>query len=484
MMKSPLSFADCGLARLQPVLSVNMPAYLKRRVFMENVDLLINARWLLPIAPANQILENFALAVRDEYIVDLLPQAEANKKYTADQHLELNDHVVLPGLVNAHTHTPMNLFRGLADDLQLLDWLQNHIWPAEKALINAESVRAGTRLAIAEMLRGGTTCFNDHYFFHDTIAKAASEAGMRALIGVVIMSVPTEWASDEKAYLARAQETLEKAENHSLITWALAPHAPYTVSDTAFKEIKKLAEYYDLPIHIHLHETKVEIEQGLKSYGKRPLAHLHDLGLLSQRLIAVHMTQLTSEEIKLVADTQTNIVHCPESNLKLSSGIAPIAKLVDAGVNVAIGTDGAASNNDLDLFGEMRTASFTAKVSGLDPTHLPAPEILKMATLNGAKALGLEDKIGSLEPGKFADVIAVDLSSFLTQPVFNPVSHLVYAINRLQVSDVWVAGKQLLKGGEFTQLDTKQIVKDSLKWAKKALPFKAENRLAETNAIT
>lgn len=444
---------------------------------MENIDLLISARWILPIAPQNQILERHALVIRGEYIIDLLSLEKAKQKYRTTDCLNLEDHVIMPGLVNSHTHTPMNLFRGLADDLQLLDWLQKHIWPAEKALINAESVRTGTELAIAEMLRGGTTCFNDHYFFHDTIAQVASEAGIRACVGILVMNVPTEWAEDEKTYLSRAKETLTKNEIHPLISWALAPHAPYTVSDTALKEIIKLSEQYNLPVHMHIHETKHEIEQGLQEYGKRPLARLHELGLLSQHLIAVHMTQLTPKEIELVRKTQTNVVHCPESNLKLASGIAPIAKLLRAGVNVAIGTDGAASNNDLDLFGEMRTAAFTAKVSGTDPTHLPAEEAIKMATLNGAKILGLENKIGSLEIGKLADIVAVDLSSYLTQPVFNPISHLVYATNRLQVSDVWVAGKQLLKQGEFTKLDIKRILKDSLKWVDRALPYKAFAKL-------
>lgn len=433
---------------------------------------IISARWILPITPQNQILEHYALVICGEYIIDLLPLRKAKKKYRLAHYLNLKDHILMPGLVNAHTHTPMNLFRGLADDLELLDWLKKHIWPAEKALINAESVRTGTELAIAEMLRGGITCFNDHYFFHDTIAKVASEAGIRACVGAVVMNIPTKFAKDEETYLSFAKETLAKSEASPLISWSLAPHAPYTVSDTALKEIIKLSERHNLPIHMHLHETKYEIKQSLRRYAKRPLARLHELGLLSKRLIAVHMTQLTPEEIELVQKTQTNVVHCPESNLKLASGIAPIAKLIRAGVNVAVGTDGAASNNDLDLLGEIRTAAFIAKVSGEDPTNLPAEETIKMVTLNGAKALGLENKIGSLEIGKLADIISVDLSSYLTQPVFNPISHLVYATNRLQVSDVWVGGKQLLKKGKFTKLDIKRIIKDSFKWTSQVSLFK------------
>ncbi|QTS83868.1 TRZ/ATZ family hydrolase [Coxiella endosymbiont of Amblyomma nuttalli] len=450
---------------------------------MENIDLLISARWILPIAPENKILEAHTLAIRGEYIVALLPLDEAKEKYHAEQYLNLKNHVLMPGLINAHTHTPMNLFRGLADDLQLFHWLQKYIWPAERTLINNKFVRDGTQLAIAEMLRGGTTCFNDHYFLHNTIAETAHKSGIRACVGILIMNVPTKWAKDEKTYLTCAEKTLLQKEHRSLITWTLAPHAPYTISDTALMQIEKLSDQYDLPIHMHLHETRDEIAQGLKEYGKRPLTRLHKLGLLSHRLIAVHMTQLTSEEIELLYHKRINVVHCPESNLKLASGIAPVVQLLKAGINVAIGTDSAASNNDLDLFGEMRTAAFVAKILNTDPTQLLAAEVIKMATLNGAKALGLGDKVGSLEAGKFADIIAMDLSSFLTQPVFNPMSHLVYAMSRLQVSDVWVAGKQLLREGKFTKLDIKRILEDSSKWTEKVLPFKAVAELETVNCV-
>lgn len=437
---------------------------------MENVDSLLTARWILPIAPNNCVLENHALAIRSDRIVALLPLAEAKQQYYAENYLEFKDHVLMPGLINAHTHTPMNLFRGLADDLQLMDWLQNHIWPAEKAIINTESVADGTRLAIAEMLRGGITCFNDNYFFHDTIAETAASEGMRACVGLVIINVPTQWAKNEKDYLQRAKTTLS-THSHPHITWAIAPHAPYTVTDKALIEIKNLSEKYGIPIHMHVHETHHEIESSLKEYGMRPLTRLHQLGLLSSRFIAVHMTQLSAEEIELIYDTKTNIVHCPESNLKLCSGFAPIAKLLKAHVNVAIGTDGVASNNDLDVFGEIRTAAFIAKAISGDPTTLPAHDALAMATINGAKALGLAHEIGSLEAGKAADIIAININSFLTQPVYDPMSLLVYALNRLQVSDVWVAGKRLLKNGELVQLDIERAQQMAAKWYQQAADF-------------
>lgn len=450
---------------------------------MENVDLLITARWTLPIAPKNRVLENYAVAIRGDRIVALVPLEEAKQSYYAEQYLELNDHVLMPGLINAHTHTPMNLFRGLADDLQLMDWLQNHIWPAEQAIIDDNSVATGTRLAIAEMLRGGTTCFNDNYFFHDTIAQTAAQEGMRACVGFLVINVPTQWADNEAGYFKRAMTTLENTKKHPLITWSLCPHAPYTVTDAGLKRVKELSDQYKIPIHMHMHETKTEIDQSMNEYGVRPLERVHKLGLLSPRFINIHMTQLTADEIKLVKETGAHVVHCPESNLKLASGFAPIAKLLQAGVNVAVGTDSAASNNDLDLFSEIRTASFTAKAIGADPTHLPAAQALAMATIHGAKAIGLENEIGSLEAGKAADLIAIDLSSFLTQPVYNPMSHLVYAISRLQVSDVWVAGKQLLKEGKFTQLDIEQVVAQTNQWANKARPFSKNNTVTTTEKV-
>lgn len=438
---------------------------------MHNIDLLITARWILPIAPKNIILEQHALAVKDDKIIDVLPLEQAKEQYYAEQYLDFPHHVLMPGLVNSHTHTPMNLFRGLADDLPLMDWLTKHIWPAEKALINAESVAVGTRLAIAEMIRGGTTCFNDNYFFPDITAQTAIETGMRVVAGNVIMSVPTDWASDEKGYFTRAENILRDFTPHPLVNWTITPHAPYTVNDDSFKKVREISDKYDLHVHLHLHETAFECEQSIKEFGVRPIARLQKLGLINEKLIAIHMVDVNSAEMDVIAKANASIVHCPESNLKLASGFAPIAEYVKRGINVAIGTDGAASNNDLDMFGELRTASFIAKAQSGDPTSLPAHDVIKMATLNGAKAIGLEKQIGSLEAGKFADFIAVDLSSYLTQPIYNPLSHLAYAVNRLQVSDVWIAGKRLLKNGEFTRLDTTELVESAQVWADKARQY-------------
>lgn len=439
---------------------------------MENIDQLLCARWVLPIAPQNIALENHAIALRNDRIIDVLPINEAKKRYQSQQVIDLPDHAVMPGLVNAHTHTPMNLFRGLADDLMLMDWLNNHIWPAENDVINADSVTAGCRIAIAEMIRGGTTCFNEMYFFPNETAETCINEGMRACVGLTIMNVPTGWAQTEDEYIQKAQEAYKNRPQNPLISWSIAPHATYTNSDSSLRKAKQLADEYHLVMNMHVHETLAELKIDLKNHQKRALHRLYDLGLLDDRFIAVHMVHLLREEIELVKEKGCHVVHCPESNLKLASGFAPVTKLLASGVNVAIGTDGAASNNDLDMFSELRITSMLAKAGSEDPTIIPAEQALAMATIHGAKALHLDHEIGSIEAGKAADIIAINLHHLFTQPIFNPISHLAYAVNRLQVSDVWVAGKQLLKNYEFTQLDVEKALAEANRWAKKAEPYK------------
>lgn len=440
---------------------------------MQEISTLIFARWVLPIAPQNNILEHHAVAINHDKIIDVLPIDDAKKKYKAKETLDRRDHVVMPGLVNTHCHNTMVLFRGLADDLPLMDWLNNHIWPAEGDIVCSESVKDGNRLAIAEMLRGGTTCFNDHYFFPEECAAVTIEEGMRGSIGLVFMNVPNQWAKDEDGYHQKALNTLKNRPQSNLISWMIAPHAPYTNSDRSLTLAKQLADEYNIGMHMHLHETQAELDIDLKAYGKHPIQRLHDLGLLDDKFLAVHMVLLTDEEIALCAKLGVHIAHCPESNMKLASGEPQIQKYINAGINVSLGTDGAASNNDLDMLGEMRTASFLAKLATRDSTALAAADAVKMATLNGAKALGLDDKIGSLEAGKQADIIAIDMNHLFTQPIFNPFSHLTYAVNRSQVSDVWVAGKQLLNKGEFTQLDLEKTIAAANKWAHKCDRYKS-----------
>lgn len=432
---------------------------------MQPIDTLIHGRWILPIVPRSKILENHSLAIHKDRIIDLLPTDSVHQHYQAKNNIDRKNHVIMSGLINTHNHTPMHLFRGLADDLQLMDWLQNYIWPAEGKILGSQSVYDASLLAIAEMLRGGTTCFNDHYFYPNDTAKAAIHAGMRGVMGLWVGNAPTGWAKDADECLQKARQDYNNRPDNHLISYALAPHSPYITDDHSLLKTKALADEFNLPIHIHLHETLDEINIDLKKFGKRPIQRFHELGLLNEKLIAVHMVHVTDEEIALCAEKKVHISHNPESNLKLASGFAPVDKMLKAGINVCLGTDGAASNNDVDMFGEMRTAALINKGQTQDSTVLDAMTVLEMATINGARALGLDTDIGSLEKGKYADIIAVDLSHFFTQPIYNPISHLVYAVNRMQVSDVWIAGKQLLCNGEFTHLDVNEIVGKVKKWA-------------------
>ncbi len=427
---------------------------------MKTVDQMLHADWVLTM-DNDQALTKHTVVIDQGKIVAVLPQDQAREQFSAKSEQTFKQHVLMPGLINAHTHTPMNLFRGLAEDLELMDWLNNHIWPAEKAVINADSVTVGTRLAVAEMIRSGTTCFNDHYFFPAEIAKVADEEGMRATVGHVIMNVPTDWAGDEDGYMKKAQALLKKGHPSERVRWSIAPHAPYTNSDSSLSKASTIADQFDVISHIHLHEAPSEISMSLEAHQKRPIQRFDELGLINERLVAVHMTTLNEDEIELIAKRGVSVVHCPESNMKLASGFASIQKLLDAGINVALGTDGAASNNDLDMFGEMRTAAFIGKGYSNDCTALPVYSILQMATINGAKALGIDDITGSLTAGKSADLIAVDLSDFNAFPVYNPMSHLVYSTNSRQVKSVWVAGEELLTNGELTRLDIGKTIEQA-----------------------
>jgi 5-methylthioadenosine/S-adenosylhomocysteine deaminase len=429
-----------------------------------NVDSLIHAKWIIPVEPKNTVHENYSVAIKDGKIEAILPTDKAREKYTAKQEHNLQQHALIPGLINAHTHAAMNLFRGLADDLPLMEWLNDHIWPAEGKWVDPDFVKDGTELAIAEMIRGGTTCFNDMYFFPDQTAEVCTHVGMRVVVGLILIDFPTAWAKDADEYIFKGEQVHDKYKHDSLINTAFAPHAPYTVSDEPLKRISVIAEELDIPIHMHIHETAFEVEQGLEQHAKRPLQRLSELGLLSPRMLAVHMTQLNKEEIKELAKLSVSVAHCPESNLKLASGFCPVGELINAGVNVCIGTDSVASNNDLDMFGEMRTAALLAKGVANDSTCVDAHTALKMATLNGAKALGLDESIGSLKKGKQADIVAINLDQLETTPLYDPVSHIIYSANRQQVSDVWVSGKQLLKNRELTTMEYSKLMEKAKKW--------------------
>jgi 5-methylthioadenosine/S-adenosylhomocysteine deaminase len=431
---------------------------------LQPIDLLIEARWVVPVEPHAVVLEDHAVAVNGDQIVALLPIARARALYAPRERVELTEHALIPGLVNSHTHNPMTLLRGLADDLPLMVWLQQHIWPAEAKVIGPEFVRDGVELAVAEMLRGGTTCVNENYFFPDVIGATYRQLGFRAVVGLPVIDFPTAWAKSDDEYFERAGEVHDSFRGDPLITTAFAPHAPYTVSDESFERIRVLSDQLDIPVHLHTHETAHEVEEEKKKSGLRPFQRLQKLGLINDRLIAVHMTQLTDGEIAVCAESGVSVVHCAESNMKLASGFCPAEKLRRAGVNVAIGTDGCASNNDLDMFGEMRSAALMAKAVAEDAAAFDASYTLRAATLNGAKAIGLDAKIGSIEVGKQADLAAVRLSDLETQPMFHVVSQLVYAAGRHQVSDVWIAGRRKLADRVLPDIDTDAVIARTRAW--------------------
>jgi 5-methylthioadenosine/S-adenosylhomocysteine deaminase len=436
-------------------------------------DLLIEAGWVVPVQPHDVVLADHAVAVADGVIVAVLPIDEARARFQPKETVSRPQAALIPGLVNAHTHNPMSLLRGVADDLPLMEWLQGHIWPVEAAVIGPEFVTDGVTLAIAEMLRGGTTCANENYFFPDAQAATYKRHGFRAVVGLPVIDFPTAWAATDDEYFDRAGEVHDQWRGDPLVTMAFVPHAPYTVSDASFERIRMLSDQLEVPVHLHTHETGHEVSESQQKYGQRPLARLDRLGLVNDRLMAVHMTALTDGEIELCARRGVSVVHCPESNLKLASGFCPVGRLEKAGVNIAIGTDGAASNNDLDMFGEMRTAAQLAKAVAGDAAAFSAASALRAATLGGAKAMGLENVIGSIEVGKQADLACVDLGQLESQPLFHVVSQLVYATGRHQVSDVWIAGRAKLRARELVDMDVAALIANARQWRERIAAIRA-----------
>ena len=439
---------------------------------MQNVDQILFPRWLIPIgdidlAPDQQVFEEYGVVIDQGRIVAVENRRSISAAYASDTIIELPEHALTPGLVNTHTHSSMTLLRGYSDDLPLMEWLSQHIWPAEARWVNTEFVKAGTDLAIAEMIQSGTTCFNDMYFFPDVTAARCEAAGIRACVGMIVIDFPTVWASDADEYISKGLEVRDELRHSTLVTTAFAPHAPYTVSNKPLEKISVLAEELDGQIHMHVHETAHEIEESNARFGMRPLERLDQLDLVSPRLAAVHMTQLLPAEISTLAERGVNVVHCPQSNLKLASGFCAVSGLMDYGVNVALGTDGASSNNDLDMLGEIQSAALLAKAVAENPSAMNAYQAMYTATKGGAIALGLEHEIGSIEAGKSADLVAFDLSTPSTQPVFHPLSQLVYSASRDQVSDVWVAGKRLLQNRLLTRMDLAGVLAEARQWGLK-----------------
>lgn len=431
------------------------------------IDLLIEPRWLIPIEPHGVVLEGQAVAVSGGEIAAVLPAQEAQLRFRPARRIVLPGHVLIPGLVNLHTHAAMTLLRGIADDLALMDWLKTRIWPAESRHVSAAFVRDGTLLACAEMLRGGITCFNDMYFFPAAAAEAARNLGMRAALGMVVIEFPTAYASDAADYISKGLAMRDRLRGDPLLSFCMAPHAPYTVSDATLERVVTLAAQLDLPIHIHIHETRAEIEDSLRLHGLRPLERLHRLGILGPGLIGVHAAHLEADEIRLLAKFDCSIAHCPSSNMKLASGTAPVAAMLEQGLRIGLGTDGAASNNRLDIFQEMRQSALLAKAVSGNAAAVGAHDVLRMATLNGAAALGLADKIGSIRTGKAADMCAVCLDTLETRPCYDPASHLVYVAGREHVSHVWVNGVLRVENGLLQGCDTSQLLDTVNLWQNK-----------------
>jgi len=423
----------------------------------EPVDLMLTARWVIPVQPANQILDDHAVVIHDKRIINVLPAEEAENRYEPAERQDMPDHVLIPGLINTHGHAAMTLLRGFGDDLPLMTWLNDYIWPAEGQFVDERFIADGTLLAIAEMLRSGTTFFSDMYYFPEVVAEVAQHQGMRAQVCFPVLDFPTNWGSGPEEYLQKGLALRDQLRHSELIQVGFGPHAPYTVSDEPLKQIVTLADQIEAPVQIHLHETAHEVTEAIQNTGLRPTRRLAELGLLTPLTQCVHMTQIDDHDIKLLQETGAHVIHCPESNMKLASGQCPVQRLLDAGINVALGTDGAASNNDLDMFGEMRTAALLAKSVSGDASAVSAHQALAMATINGARALGREKDLGSLEAGKLADIVAVDLSDSLVQPVYDPASHLVYSTNSRQVSHSWIGGEPQLVDGELRRIDLQEL---------------------------
>lgn len=430
-------------------------------------DEIIHARWIITIDERHNVHENHGLVIDKGRIVAMDDSAAIRDRYRAAKITHLKDHALTPGFINAHTHAAMCLMRGLADDLPLMTWLQGHIWPVEHKWVSRDFVRQGTEHAVAEMIRSGTTAFNDMYFFPDVTAAVATAAGIRATTGLIVIDFPSAWAGGWQEYIDKGLAVHDQFRSDNLITTAFAPHAPYSVGNDPLERVRILSDELEIPIHMHVHETRDEIDQGMKNYGSRPLRRLDEIGLLTPSLLAVHMTHLHDREIERFGKTGAHVVHCPQSNMKLASGFCPVQKLMDTGINVALGTDGAASNNDLDMLAEMQYAAMLGKAIADDASALSAEAALAMATIKGAKALGIDDITGSLEIGKAADITAIDLSEPETQPLYNPISQIVYAADRRQITHVWCNGKNLLKDRVLQTLDIEKLKSNAASWQKK-----------------
>ncbi|MEM1174881.1 MAG: TRZ/ATZ family hydrolase [Pseudomonadota bacterium] len=435
---------------------------------MQHCDLLIRPRWVITADADFRVLENTAVVVDEGRIQAVLPVADAVKIYQPSATIDRPDHALIPGFVNAHTHAAMTLFRGMADDLPLERWLYEGIWPTEKRWVSAEMVRDGTELAIAEMIAGGTTCFSDQYFFPEIAAQTAASMHMRAYIATPVVDFTTTWARDAAEHMQKAADLVhDPYVDHPLVATAFAPHSTYALKDESLSELRVLADQLDLRVQMHLHETATEVSNSIDEYGERPLARLKRLGLVNGSLLAVHAVHMNDDDIAMMVDAGVSVAHCPRSNMKLASGFAPIVKFLNAGITVSVGTDGAASNNVLDMLSEMRSAALIAKGLTGDASAVNARKALEMATIDGARCLGLQASIGSIETGKWADLACIDLNRRNSQPVYDPVSQIVYTARADQVTDTWVAGRHLLENHKLIGVNEDDLLQRCDEWQRR-----------------
>ena len=424
----------------------------------KEVDLVVDGGIVLTADPDWNVYDPGVVAVDGGAIVAVGPRQEVEDAYRGRERIDASGKLVMPGLLNAHTHAPMTLFRGIADDLPLETWLYKYIWPAETKLLSPDFVRLGTQLAAAEMIRSGTVLFCDMYYFEDDIAQACKEIGIRVVIGEALVNFPTANCQTPEDQLKYTEYLLSQWKDDSLVIPSVQPHSPYAASAELMQRAKELADEYGAPYLLHVSETQKEVQESIEKHGLTPVARLANLGLLGPTTVAIHAVHLTDQDIKLLAQHDAGVVHCPESQLKLASGLTPVPKLLEAGVKVALGTDGAASNNDLDMFGEMGTAAKVHKMMADDPTVVDARQALRMATLEAARVLGLDDKLGSLEVGKRADIVILDLDVPHLVPVYDITSHLVYAAHASDVCTVVIDGRVVMRDQELLTLDEDKVL--------------------------
>ena len=425
----------------------------------EQADWIWTARYVVTMDAQRRVIENGAVAIRGDRILAAGPRAEIERNYQARRRLDAPVSLIAPGLINTHTHVPMSLFRGIADDLRLEEWLEKHIFPAEAKNVNAEFVRWGTRLGCLEMALSGTTTFADMYYFEDVVAEAAKEAGLRAVVGETILKFPSPDAKTPAEALAFNERLIQRFRNDPLIVPAVAPHALYTNEDATLKAARTLANRHGVPLMVHVSETSVELDNAVQERGASPVVLLDRLGIFNGRSIAAHAVWMDDGDLEILRDRGVGIAHCPSSNMKLASGVAEVKKMLAMGLAVGLGTDGpAGSNNDFDMFEEMDLAAKLQKVISRDPRALPAPQAFEMATILGARVLGLEGEIGSLEAGKRADLITVRLDAPHAVPLYNVYSQLVYALKGSDVEHVMVNGRLIVRSRRMLTLNAPQVL--------------------------